>query len=304
MARKTSLSLTVLLCFVASLGTAPAHASMLGEQGVSPSANRSKAEAIRYDGVFSADLVRALQHSAVPTEFIKAVQELPQQTLKTGHSPSGVYRLVGVRQNHQTRLVAATLHIDGKEQRLFRTMLSGREQWIDDHGRILTAPSLVRPVTGGRMTSPFGWRIHPVLGSWRFHYGVDFALPKGSPVIATDDGVITQIGRHGNYGKLVRLRHPHGIESTYAHLDGFAKGLKVGSHVKRGQIVAFVGQSGLATGPHLYWETVQNDDYIDPLRLLAEPKKLSAHQLSEIRKVAVELEKSAPVSMRAARHSG
>lgn len=249
-----------------------------------------------YTGTFSRDLPGALRRAAVPADFVDVVEDLPQQPhrdQRASHQPSGTYRLLGVRHGRELRLVAATLRIDGKEQRLYRTSVAGQEQWVNDDGQILSGTSVTKPVAGGRMTSPFGWRIHPVLGDRRFHYGVDFALPKGSPVYADDDGVVTEIGHHGNYGKLVRIRHPHGAESVYAHLDGYSKGLKQGSHVKRGQTVAYVGQSGLATGPHLYWETVQNDEYVDPLRLLAESKKLSAHQMAELRKAAAALEKEA-----------
>lgn len=139
---------------------------------------------------------------------------------------------------------------------------------------------LLRPVAGGRMTSPFGWRIHPVLGDWRFHNGVDFALPKGSPVRAAQDGVVTQMGWHGNYGKLIRIRQNNGdMESVYAHLDSFAKSIRVGSRVKRGEKIATVGRSGLATGAHLYWEVSQGGQFVDPLALL-QPAKISPQQES------------------------
>jgi hypothetical protein len=126
----------------------------------------------------------------------------------------------------------------------------------------------ISPVSGGYVSSPFGWRIHPVLGDRRFHNGVDFALPQGSPVYAPAEGVVVQVGTHGNYGRLVRIKHPDGIETTYAHLSGFAKGIKVGSKVSCGDLIAYVGRSGLATGSHLYWEVSEGDEFLDPLTLM------------------------------------
>ncbi|WP_445679281.1 M23 family metallopeptidase [Radicibacter daui] len=126
----------------------------------------------------------------------------------------------------------------------------------------------ISPVSGGYVSSTFGWRIHPVLGDRRFHNGVDFALPQGSPVYAPAEGVVVQVGTHGNYGRLVRIKHPDGIETTYAHLAGFAKGLKVGAKVSCGDLIAYVGRSGLATGSHLYWEVSENDEFLDPLSMM------------------------------------
>lgn len=130
------------------------------------------------------------------------------------------------------------------------------------------ATPFISPVSGGYVSSTFGWRIHPVLGDRRFHNGVDFALPQGSPVYAPAEGVVVQVGTHGNYGRLVRIKHPDGIETTYAHLSGFARGIKVGTKVSCGDLIAYVGRSGLATGSHLYWEVSENDEFLDPLTMM------------------------------------
>lgn len=212
--------------------------------------------------------------------------------MPSDQSPAS-FRLLASCENKQLRPIAVILHVNGQDQPLFRITVGGQKQWVDNNGRILAATTFTRPVSGGRITSPFGWRIHPVLGSWRFHYGVDFALPRGSPVFAAADGVVIGIGRHGNYGKLIHVRHGHGTESTYAHLDGFAKSIKVGTHVKRGQLIAYVGQSGLATGPHLYWETIQGDTYVDPLKLLAEPPMVPSRQMNSLQKAVRLLERTA-----------
>ena len=126
--------------------------------------------------------------------------------------------------------------------------------------------TLDTPVEDQRITSPYGWRVHPILKKRRFHKGVDFGAPEGTPVHAAEDGVIEAIGRRGHYGLYLRIRHCSTVETAYAHLAGFAPGLKVGSTVSRGQVIAEVGRTGWATGPHLYYEVIVNGRRIDPNR--------------------------------------
>jgi len=132
------------------------------------------------------------------------------------------------------------------------------------------APDLSRmtqdlPISGGKLTSPWGWRMHPVLKRPQFHKGVDFSAPAGTPVHATADGMVAFEGRHGNYGRMIRLHHGSGAETVYAHLQGFAGGVKSGAHVHRGQVIGYVGRSGLATGNHLYYEVLADGHHLDPL---------------------------------------
>lgn len=129
--------------------------------------------------------------------------------------------------------------------------------------------SLIRPVVGGRVSSAYGWRIHPILGGRRFHKGVDFALPRGTPVQAAAAGMVVALGWGRGYGRYVRLRHRDGIETLYAHLDSIARGLRVGRRVAKGQRLGRVGRSGLATGPHLYWEVRVRHHPANPLPFLA-----------------------------------
>lgn len=116
-----------------------------------------------------------------------------------------------------------------------------------------------------RMTSGFGWRTHPVLKDKRFHRGVDYAAPKGTPVYATEDGIVGRAGWRGNYGKLVTIKHSDHVETFYAHLSGFAPGIRPGAGVKKGDVIGYVGMTGLATGNHLYYEVVVNNEHVDPL---------------------------------------
>lgn len=124
-----------------------------------------------------------------------------------------------------------------------------------------------RPVKAiPRLSSPYGWRRHPVLMYRLFHSGADLACPRNTPIYAAADGVITQIGRKGAYGKYIRIKHAGGYETAYGHMNGFRKGLKRGSRVKRGEVIAYVGATGRATGPHLHYEVWKNGKTQNPLQ--------------------------------------
>ncbi len=116
-----------------------------------------------------------------------------------------------------------------------------------------------------RVTSSFGMRRHPILGFSRMHQGVDFAARDGAPVLAAEDGVVTEAGVEGGYGNLIRLRHAGGWGTGYAHLSGYAPGIAVGAPVSRGQVIGFVGHTGLATGPHLHFEVSLAGVKLDPM---------------------------------------
>ena len=120
------------------------------------------------------------------------------------------------------------------------------------------------------MSSEFGQqRLHPILDRVLPHTGVDFAAPTGEPVRATADGLVTTAGNQGGYGLLVELQHPNGYSTRYAHLSRIAAGVARARVVRQGEIVGYVGKSGLATGPHLHYEVRRRGQPIDPLRLAA-----------------------------------
>lgn len=124
--------------------------------------------------------------------------------------------------------------------------------------------TLETPVDDAHITSPWGWRLHPILKRRRFHKGVDYGAPEGTPVHAAEDGVVESIGRRGHYGLYLRIRHCSTVETAYAHLAAFAAGLHVGSEVHRGEVIASVGRTGWATGPHLYYEVIVDGRRVNP----------------------------------------
>jgi murein DD-endopeptidase MepM/ murein hydrolase activator NlpD len=116
-----------------------------------------------------------------------------------------------------------------------------------------------------RVTSDFGMRLHPILGFVRMHQGVDLGAREGAPVLAAADGVVSDAGPDGGYGNMLRIRHVGGWATGYAHLSAFAPGIMVGTRVTRGELIAFVGHTGLATGPHLHFEVSYNGEKLDPM---------------------------------------
>ncbi len=184
------------------------------------------------------------------------------------------------------RLVA--LNIRNRQHRFYRFTApdDNSVDYYDDAGRSVSKFLLRKPVANGRLGDGFGWRIHPVLGDRRFHEGVDYAAPFGSPIVAAASGVVEKIAWQRGYGKYIRLRHDDGYETTYAHDSGFPPWIKVGSRVQQGETIAYIGSTGLSTGPHLYYEVRVNGHNADPLRIkLAGGRILQGEVLVDFQKV-------------------
>ncbi len=149
--------------------------------------------------------------------------------------------------------------------------------FYDAKGRTTEKTLMKRPLKARpRLSSPFGKRRHPVLQYEIFHKGVDLAAPKNTPVMAAADGTIEIIGRKGSYGKYIRIGHKGGYQTAYAHLNGYRQDLKVGSKVKRGEVIAYVGTTGRSTGPHLHFEVIKNGKVVNPFG----NNKISSTQLT------------------------
>ena len=195
--------------------------------------------------------------------------------LLVGHGISGARDLSRLHivfrkgESGQMELVSLEIGQNGKEQSFyrFRSRAGHPDEFLDANGRSADKPLLGNPVPGSRRNDGFGWRMHPILHRPEFHNGVDFDAPLGTPILAAGDGVVTKISSENGYGKYVRVRHDHGFTTTYAHISGTAKGLTVGDRVEQGQVIAYIGSTGLSTGPHLYYELRMGDKtYADPTR--------------------------------------
>ena len=149
----------------------------------------------------------------------------------------------------------------------FQTPDDNMVDFYDENGRSMRKFLVRKPIAEGEMTSPFGMRFHPILHYARMHTGVDWAAPIGTPIYAAGNGVIIKAGWDGGYGRRVEIQHANGYVTAYNHMSGFGRGIAEGAHVLQGQTVGYLGDSGLATGPHLHYEVIINGNFVDPMAI-------------------------------------
>jgi murein DD-endopeptidase MepM/ murein hydrolase activator NlpD len=142
---------------------------------------------------------------------------------------------------------------------------SASSDWYDAAGRSARKFLMRTPINGARLTSGYGSRVHPVLGYTKMHEGIDFGAPIGTPILAAGDGVVTRASVMGGYGNVVDIQHDGTWSTRYGHISRFASGLRPGDRVKQGDVIAFVGNTGRSTGPHLHYEVRRNGQAINPL---------------------------------------
>lgn len=182
-------------------------------------------------------------------------------------------------------IIFAALTNRGKRYAYWRLARDdGSFAYYDADGRSVQRLLMKTPVDGARLSSRFGMRRHPILGYTRLHRGLDFAAPRGTPIYAAGSGTIVALGRNGDFGKYIRIRHRNGYETAYAHMNGYARRLKKGAKVKQGQIIGYVGATGLATGPHLHYEVLRHKKPVNPRDLDVPPEHaLDATGLEKLR---------------------
>ncbi len=163
------------------------------------------------------------------------------------------------------KVLGAKLALSGNEIEAIRfDSRATNGEYFDGSGKSLRASFLRAPVSFRRISSMFGGRRHPVLGVWRRHKGTDYAASQGTPVRSIGDGVVIFAGRKGGYGNVIDIRHRNGFVSRYGHLRNFSKGIRSGTRVSIGSTIGAVGQTGLATGPHLHFEILVKGVQQDP----------------------------------------
>ena len=168
---------------------------------------------------------------------------------------------------NEVRYVSLTVGGETKKYYRYQTTDDGAYDYYDETGKSAKKFLVRKPVPIGIMRSGFGERNHPLLHYMKMHTGVDWAAPFGTPIFAAGNGTIDEIGLKGGYGKYVRVRHANGYQTAYGHMTAFARGLNVGSRVRQGQIIGFVGSTGLSTGAHVHYEILVNDRFVDPMRI-------------------------------------
>ena len=191
-----------------------------------------------------------------------------------------------VADSHNEVLFAA-LTVGGDVKRLyrFRSPDDGVVDYYDKSGRSAKKFLVRKPVAEGIMRSGFGIRRHPILGYTKMHTGVDWAAPTGTPIYASGNGTIEKVGWESGYGKYIRIRHTNGYETAYGHMSAYAKGIHEGVKVRQGQVIGFIGSTGLSTGSHLHYEILVNGRFVDPMRIkLPRGRVLAGKVLSDFEK--------------------
>ena len=190
------------------------------------------------------------------------------------------------------KIIYASMFVNGEEINLYHFKDKNSDDFFNIKGQSITKSLMKTPINGARLSSSFGMRKHPILGYNKMHRGTDFAAPSGTPIMASGSGTITRARWCGGGGNCVKIRHNSTYETIYAHMKSFAKGIKEGKKVKQGQIIGYVGSTGMSTGPHLHYEVVVNGKKVNSQRLkLPSGKKLKgeARKDFELKRIKIDL---------------
>jgi murein DD-endopeptidase MepM/ murein hydrolase activator NlpD len=169
----------------------------------------------------------------------------------------------------RNEVLFAALTVSGENKKFYRFQSpdDGIVDYYDESGKSAKKFLVRKPVMAGIMRSGFGIRRHPILGYTKMHTGVDWAAPAGTPIYAAGNGTIEKEGWESGYGKYIRIRHTNGYETAYGHMSAFARGIEEGKRVRQGQVIGFIGSTGLSTGSHLHYEILVNGRFVDPMRV-------------------------------------
>ena len=165
------------------------------------------------------------------------------------------------------KIIYASMYVNGEEINLYNFKYNNEEEYYDIKGKSITKSLMKTPINGARLSSSFGMRKHPILGYNKMHKGTDFAAPSGTPIMASGSGTVTRARWCGGGGNCVKIKHNSTYQTIYAHMKVFAKGIKEGRKVKQGQIIGYVGSTGLSTGPHLHYEVLVNGKKVNSQKL-------------------------------------
>ena len=192
-------------------------------------------------------------------------------------------------------IIYANLKLSGQNNSLYFFNEEGSEGHYDKNGKSIQKALMKTPINGARLSSAFGMRKHPIDGFNKMHRGTDFAAPKGTPIMASGNGIIKKIGWCGGGGNCIKIKHNSTYETVYAHMLKFARGIKNGVRVKQGQIIGYVGSTGKSTGPHLHYEVIVNGKKVNSQKLKLPSGKIlkgKKRKLFETNKIKLDVLKS------------
>jgi murein DD-endopeptidase MepM/ murein hydrolase activator NlpD len=166
-------------------------------------------------------------------------------------------------------ILYAALTVGGEPRRVFRFQSpdDGTVEYFDEAGRSLKKFLIRKPIADGQLRSGFGYRRHPILGYSKMHTGVDWSNRIGTPIMAAGNGTVIKSEWDSGYGRRIEVQHANGYVTAYSHLSAFARGIAPGARVRQGQVIGYVGSTGLSTGPHLHYEVVVNGHFVDPMKI-------------------------------------
>ena len=190
------------------------------------------------------------------------------------------------------KVLYASMLVNGREINLYNFRYDNENGYYDIDGKSIVKSLMKTPINGARLSSSFGMRKHPILGFSKLHTGTDFAAPMGTPIMASGSGTVTRARWCGGGGNCVKIKHNSTYETVYAHMKNFAKGIKEGRKVSQGQIIGYVGSTGMSTGPHLHYEVIVNGKKVNSQRLKLPSGKVlkgEARKKFEIERIKMDL---------------
>ena len=192
-------------------------------------------------------------------------------------------------------IIYANLNLQGKDLPLYGFKTKEGYDYFDNFGKSIKKSLMKTPINGARLSSSFGMRKHPILGFNKMHRGTDFAAPKGTPIMASGDGKIVRARWCGGGGNCIKIKHNSTYSTVYAHLSKFARIAKEGNRVRQGQIIGYVGSTGMSTGPHLHYEVIENGRKVNSQTLKLPSGKIlkgKEREKFEIEKIKIDVTKS------------
>ena len=193
-------------------------------------------------------------------------------------------------------IIFANLNLQETDLQLYKYEYEkNKVDYFDENGKSIKKTLMKTPINGARLSSSYGKRKHPILGYTKMHTGTDFAAPKGTPIMASGDGKVTKAGWCGGGGNCVKIKHNSTYQTVYAHMSKFGRGIKKGVRVKQGQVIGYVGSTGMSTGPHLHYEVIENGKKINSQKLkLPSGKVLKGQDRKkfEVKKIKIDVLKS------------
>ena len=197
-------------------------------------------------------------------------------------------------------IIYANLNIQSTDLQLYKFEFENNKiDYFDENGKSVRKTLMKTPINGARLSSSFGKRKHPILGFTKMHTGTDFAAPKGTPIMSSGDGSVIKASWCGGGGNCVKIKHNSSYQTIYAHMSKFGRGIKKGVRIKQGQIIGYVGSTGLSTGPHLHYVVIENGKKINSQKLKLPSGKILKGDLRkkfEVKKIKIDVLKSELIS--------